>query len=575
MKFLFRYLRPYLGIMSVGLVIKTVGTLVELALPYILSYILDEIVPNNGRLSTIILWGGVMVLCALMALICNVKANRMASKVARDTTERVRHDLFSRILTLSGRQIDAFTIPSLESRVTTDTYNVHSFTDRIQRLGVRAPLLLMGGIVVTLVMDSFLSLVMLAALPLIFVVVYFVSAYGVRLYTRVQKSVDGMIRVVREDSQGIRVIKALSKVKAEHQRYDRVNRGLVHDEKRASLTMGVVNPVMNLIMNLGITFVVLVGAYRVMGNQTEPGKIVAFTQYFTMISTATMSITRIFMMYTKCSASCRRIQEVVDAEPDLIPRSQEDFPPRSGPGYITFDHVNFAYDRSRDTLKDISFSICRGQTLGVIGATGSGKSTLIALLMRMYDVDSGAIYIGGRDVRTYQKAELNALFGVAMQNDFLYSDTIEENIRFGRELSHEQIVHAATVAQADDFITAFPEGYGHMLSQKATNISGGQKQRLLISRALAAQPDILILDDSSSALDYKTDANLRAAIARELRDTTLVVVAQRVSSVMSSDLILVLDEGEIIGSGTHAELLQSCPVYREISESQMGGAFVE
>ena len=575
MKFLFRYLKPYLGAMSVGLVIKTIGTLVELVLPYILSYILDEIVPNDGRLTTIILWGCVMVFCALVALICNVKANRMASKVARDTTERVRHDLFSRILTLSGRQIDAFTIPSLESRVTTDTYNVHSFTDRIQRLGVRAPLLLLGGIVVTLIMDSFLSLVMLAALPLIFVVVYFVSAYGVKLYTRVQKSVDGMIRVVREDSQGIRVIKALSKVKAEHQRYDRVNRNLVRDEKRASLTMGVVNPVMNLIMNLGITFVVLVGAYRVMGNQTEPGKIVAFTQYFTMISTATLSITRIFMMYTKCSASCRRIQEVVDAEQDLTVQSEQDCTPHSGDAYITFEHVNFSYNKSRDTLKDISFSVRRGQTLGIIGATGSGKSTLIALLMRMYDVDSGAVFIDGRDVRTYRKAELNALFGVAMQNDFLYSDTIEENIRFGRELSHEQIVHAATVAQANDFISAFPEGYEHMLSQKATNISGGQKQRLLISRALAANPEILILDDSSSALDYKTDANLRSAIAKEMRDTTLVVVAQRVSSVMNSDLILVLDEGEIIGSGSHTELLQSCPVYREISDSQMGGAFVE
>lgn len=575
MKFLFRYLKPFAGIMSVGLLIKMTGTLVELALPYILSYILDDIVPKDGRLGTIVLWGGVMILCALTALLCNVKANRMASKVARDTAEHVRHDLFARIMTLSGRQIDTFTIPSLESRITTDTYNIHTFTDRIQRLGVRAPLLLLGGIVVTLVMDATLALVMLAALPLIFLVVYFVSSHGVKLYTRVQSSVDGMIRVVREDSQGIRVIKALSKVPAEYARYDRVNRNLVQNEKKASLTMGVVNPVMSLIMNLGITFVVLLGAYRVMGNQTEPGKIVAFTQYFTMISTAMLSITRIFMMYTKCSASAKRIQEVVDAERDLTVRAETEFPSKSGDAWISFENVCFSYNNSRDTLKNITFSIRRGESLGIIGATGSGKTTLISLLLRLYDADSGSVRIDGRDIRTYPKEELNALFGVAMQNDFLYSDTVEENIRFGRVLTHEEIVHAAQIAQADNFITSFPQGYGHLLSQKATNLSGGQKQRLLISRALAANPYILILDDSSSALDYKTDANLRAAIAEHLRGTTLITVAQRVSSVMSSNLILVLEEGEIIGMGSHAELLDSCPVYREISQSQMGGAFVE
>lgn len=575
MKFLFRYLKPFARIMSVGLFIKTVGTLVELALPYILSYILDDIVPNDGRLGTIVLWGGVMILCALTALLCNVKANRMASKVARDTAEQVRHDLFARIMTLSGKQIDTFTVPSLESRITTDTYHIHNFTDRIQRLGVRAPLLLLGGIAVTLIMDSTLALVMLAALPLIFLVVYFVSSQGVRLYTRVQGSTDGMIRVVREDAQGIRVIKALSKVPAEHARYDSVNRNLVRDEKKASLTMGIVNPVMSLIMNLGITFVVLLGAYRVMDNRTEPGKIVAFTQYFTMISTAMLFITRIFIMYTKCAASAKRIQEVVDAEKDLTVRTEAEFPPKTDGAWISFDNVCFSYSNSRDTLKNISFSLGHGEALGIIGATGSGKTTLISLLMRLYDVDSGSVHIGGRDIRTYRKEELNALFGVAMQNDFLYSDTVEENIRFGRALTHEEIVHAAKIAQADGFISAFQQGYGHQLTQKATNLSGGQKQRLLIARAIAANPRILILDDSSSALDYKTDAKLRAAITEQLRDTTLITVAQRVSSVMHADLILVLEEGEIIGMGTHAELLSSCPVYREISQSQLGGAFVE
>jgi len=575
MKFLFRYIKPFTKIMLVGFLIKCTGTLIELALPYILSHILDDVVPNDGRLSMIILWGGVMIACSLIALVCNVKANRMASKVARDCTEQIRHDLFYRTLTLSGRQIDAFTVPSLESRITTDTYNVQDFIGKIQRLGVRAPLLLLGGIIVTLVMDPFLSLVMLAVLPVIFAVVYFVSLWGVRLYKNVQKSVDGMIRVVREDSQGIRVIKALSRVEREHQRYDKVNKKLVSDEKKANLTLGFVNPVMNLLMNLGITFVVLLGAYRVMGRKTDPGVIIAFTQYFTMISTATLSITRIFMMYTRSTASAARIQQVVDAPRELTALSEADYPIKEENGYIVFENVSFSYGGKGNHLKNISFSLPRGQTLGIIGGTGSGKTTLINLLMRFYDINSGSIRIGGRDIRTFEGGELHRKFGIAMQNDFLYSDTIEENIRFGRELSHEDIVRAAKIAQADEFISASSDGYSRILSPKATNLSGGQKQRLLIARALASRPQILILDDSSSALDYRTDSNLRAAIAQNLENTTLIVVAQRVSSVMNCDLILVLDEGEIIGMGKHAQLLENCPVYREISNSQMGGSFVE
>ena len=495
--------------------------------------------------------------------------------MARDSAEEIRHDLFFRTMTLSAGQINSFTIPSLESRITTDTYNVQNFVGRIQRLGVRAPLLLLGGIIVTLIMDSYLALVMLAVLPVIFIVVYFVSLYGVKLYVRVQRSVDGMIRVVREDAQGIRVIKALSKVEKEHRRYDEVNKKLVDDEKKASLTMGFVNPAMNLLMNLGITFVVLLGAYRVMGRQTEPGVIIAFTQYFTMISMATMSITRIFMMYTKSSASAGRIEQVIDAPRDLRVLPKTELPDRDEEGFIVFDSVCFSYGKKKNDLSNISFSLKRGQTLGIIGATGSGKTTAISLLTRFYDVDSGAIRIGGEDIRTIDEKSLHLKFGIAMQNDFLYSDTIEENIRFGRELTHEQIVWAARIAQADGFITAFADGYQHVLSQKATNISGGQKQRLLIARAIAARPEILILDDSSSALDYKTDAALRAAIRENMKGTTTVLVAQRVSSVKDCELIIVLEEGEIIGMGGHEHLMQTCPVYREISDSQMGGCFVE
>jgi ATP-binding cassette subfamily B protein len=297
--------------------------------------------------------------------------------------------------------------------------------------------------------------------------------------------------------------------------------------------------------------------------------------YFTQISMAMMSVTRIFTMYTKCSASAKRISEVINAPEDITIKSETDFPRSESGAHIEFKNVSFSYKGKQNDLENINFSLSRGESLGIIGATGSGKSTLIRLLMRLYDVGDGAVYICGRDVRTIPAEELYPMFGAAFQHDFLYAETIEENIDLGRHLSREQIEFAAKIAQAHDFISAFPDGYEHQLSQKGTNISGGQKQRLLISRAIASHPEILVLDDSSSALDYKTDANLRAALRENMSGTTLVTVAQRVSSVKDCTLILVLDEGKIIGKGTHEELLSSCPEYREISESQMGGAFVE
>ena len=288
-----------------------------------------------------------------------------------------------------------------------------------------------------------------------------------------------------------------------------------------------------------------------------------------------MSSSRVFMRITKGTASGNRIAEVLDTEESLPVQDKQDCPDRQDLPYITFDHVTFSYQKVQNNLSDISFSLEKGQTLGIIGATGSGKSTLLQLLLRFYDPDAGAIYLGGEDIRTLTPESLHARFGVVMQNDFLFADSVRENIDFGRGLSDEVIRAAAASAQAAPFVEAFPEGYEHMLTSKGTNVSGGQKQRLLISRALAGNPEILILDDSSSALDYKTDASLRAAIRENYADTTTIVVAQRVSSIMGCTKILVIDEGQIIGMGTHEELLASCTVYKEISDSQLGGAFLE
>lgn len=574
MKTIITYLRPFYKRMSLGLMIKIAGTLVELALPYILSHILENVVVRQ-EIKLIILWGGAMVACAGLACLCNIVANRMAAKVSRNFSEHVRHDLFDKTIRLSPAQTDAFTIPSLESRITTDTYNLHSFIGMMQRMGVRAPILLVGGIAVTLIMDSFLALSILAVLPFIFVTVFFISKKGVPLYTKVQKSVDSMIRVVREDTQGIRVIKALSKTEYEHRRYDGVNKTLVHDEKKAGITMGAVNPIMTLLMNSAIVAVVALAANRVANHESSATTVIAFMQYFTLISMAMMSVTRMFVMYSKSSASAKRIEEVLKTEEDLTIKSEAEHPSIKTDAHITFENVFFSYKGKRNNLENINLSVPRGGSLGIIGATGSGKSTLVKLLIRFYDVTSGAIRINGRDIRTIHREKFFEMFGIAMQHDFLYADTVEENIKFGRKLSHEDIVRAAKIAQADDFINAFPEGYEHMLSQKGTNVSGGQKQRILIARAVAANPDILILDDSSSALDYKTDAALRRALAENMTKTTVVTVAQRVSSVKNCDVILVLDEGRIIGLGTHDELMEKCPEYKEISDSQMGGAIVE
>lgn len=432
--------------MAVGFSIKVVATLSELMLPYILSHILKNVI--GSRVSDIVLWGGLMVLFSAIALVCNITANRMAAHVSRDFAENMRKDLFAKTLALSARQTDKFTIPSLESRITTDTYNVHSFINMIQRMGVRAPILLFGGIAVTLFMDAKLALVMIALLPIIFVTVYFVRMKGIPLYKNVQSSVDNMVRVVREDSQGIRVIKALSKVDYEHRRYEKVNKELVGKELKAGVVMGSVNPLMTMFMNVGSVAVIALGAYFVSKGASDPENVIAFMQYFTLISTSLMAVTRIFVMYTKCAASAGRIAEVLEAPEDIKLCSKEEYPDIKTDARIVFENVSFSYNDKRDDLSDISFSLKRGESLGIIGATGSGKSTLVKLLLHFYDTDAGNIYVNGENIRTIPKEKFYKIFGSAHQHDFLFADTIRENISFGRDLELEDIKKAANIAQA-------------------------------------------------------------------------------------------------------------------------------
>ncbi len=564
MKKVFQYLKPYTLRMLLGFTIKVLGTFMDLGLPWVLAFIIDDIIPV-GKVSLILWWGVVMIVLSVGARTFNILANRMAARVARNTIRSLRHDLFYKILRLSGSQLDHFTIPSLESRMTSDTYNIHNMIGMMQRIGVRAPIILIGGIVITSTLEPVLTLVLVGVLPFLAFVVFLVSKKGIPLYTHLQISVDKMIRVVRENIAGIRVIKALSKTQFEKNRFAEVNDEVVIKEMKAGTVMAITNPIMNLLLNTGLTLVVIVGAYRVNSGASEPGKIVAFLSYFMIMLHAVMAITRIFVIYSKASASAARILEVLDAEEDLKVEPAEQ---QSADYHVEFQKVSFSYT-TEPCITDISFGIKKGESLGIIGSTGSGKTTLVNLLMRFYDVTEGKILIDGCNIKSMDKQELRRRFGVVFQNDVLFADRVYENISFGRDLSQERVRSAAEDAQAFKFISELSEELDFKLSIKGSNLSGGQKQRLLISRALAGEPEILILDDSSSALDYKTDSQLRKAIREHYQDTTSIIIAQRISSVMKLNHILVIEEGQMAGYGTHEELLQSCEVYREIYQSQM------
>ena len=378
-----------------------------------------------------------------------------------------------------------------------------------------------------------------------------------------------MVRNVRDDYTGIRVIKALSRTEYEKEGFGRINDDVVAKETKAGVTMSATNPVMNAVLNLGMTVVVLVGAYRVDKGLAQVGEIIAFTSYFTIILNAVISISRIFVNVSKGSASAKRICAVLNMPDELV--TDEAFAGEEGEkGSVKFENVTFSYDGA-PALKNVNFEIGRGETLGVIGATGSGKTTLVALLLRFYDADKGRVLVDGVDVRGYDEKKLRAKFGVVLQNDFLMAASVSENVKFDREISDEDMKRAAKNAKAAPFVEALGDGYDSMLTVRGANFSGGQKQRMLIARALAGDPEILVLDDSSSALDYKTDAQLRATLEKEYPDTTKIIIAQRISSVRFADKILVLDAGEAAGFGDDATLMKTCEAYRRIYDSQHEG----
>lgn len=552
--------------MCFQLLVKLGGTVVELFLPSMLSIILDEYVPA-GNMRGVWLTGAAMVLCALLAWLGNVCANRMSTNISRRFTLNLRRDLFRRVTDLSAAQRDAVTDASLVSRLTSDTYNVHNMVDRMQRLGVRAPILLLGGIMVSLSLEPVLTLVLICTLPLLAATIVISSKKGVPLFTRVQEGQDSMVRKIQENMAGARVIRALSRTEYEQQDFARVNEDLSQRQRTADLTMAAVSPIVNFILNAGLAFVVWEGAWRVHTGATLPGTIIAFLSYFTIILNSLLMISRLFVMYSKGSASARRIAEIL-AMPEDLPR--RDAPATSTDNHVEFRSVRFSYNKTTDNVQDITFSLRHGETLGIIGPTGSGKSTLLKLLLRQYDPDGGEILLDGRPLASLTPAELYSRVGVVFQNDFLMADSIRENIRFGRDVAEEAMLSAVDCAQAG-FVHQKDGGMDFMLNVKGRNLSGGQQQRVLIARSLAADPRLLLLDDCSSALDFRTDRTLRHALRERHGEATTILVAQRVSAVMAADHILVMDQGRIIGQGKHEELLRTCPMYRQLCQLQLGG----
>lgn len=567
MKTILGYLRPHALRAAAGITVKFTAAVLELLLPLLLARIIDVCVPAQD-LPGVFRAGGLMLLMAFGAAFCNITANRMAAWVSMDMTQSLRRDLYRRTLYLSQAQLDRFSVSSIVSRLTNDTYNVHQMFDKLQRGGIRAPMLVLGGLALTFLQAPALALVQLAVCSATFCAIALVTRRGVPRYTRAQEAVDTVVRVIRENAAGVRVVKALACQERERTRFAAASREAREAEESAGRILSAANPLSDFLLNLGLVLVVLAGAALVDRGRMAAGQIVAFLSYFTLIQTATLGLAKLFVKLSKGVASARRIEEVL-----LAPEGQPVRPldERPAPGAeLGMEDVSFSYLGVEKDLDGASFQLKKGQTLGILGPTGSGKTTLVSLLLRLYDADEGVVWVGGRDVSALDREALRGRFGVVFQNEALLNGSVYENISFLRQISREDAAAAAKTAQAWEFISALPGGLDAKLDIRGANLSGGQRQRLLIARALAARPGILILDSADSALDYRTAAALHAAIRRDCPGVTLAIISERVASLQGADRILVLEDGAIAAQGTHAQLLKACRRYRRMAELQMG-----
>ncbi|MBU8880429.1 ABC transporter ATP-binding protein/permease [Bacillus sp. FJAT-29790] len=550
----------------VGLVF--VQSMADLFLPTLMADIIDKGVVVGDKAY---IWktGGLMLLVAAFGASASVVASYYSSKAAMGLGRDIRRKVFNHVEKFSLQDFDKVGTASLITRTTNDITQVQQVVIMMLRMVVSAPIMFVGGVIMAVSKDAKLSLVIVATIPILIGAVLLIVYKGIPLFKTVQIRLDRLNLVLRENLTGIRVVRAFNREKQENARLQKANKELMDVSIKVNKIMAFIMPVMMLVMNITVVAIIWFGGIRIDNGGMLIGDLMAFIQYVMQIMFALIMASMMFVMVPRASVSAKRINEVLDMEPTFLDEGTK--PANREQGSLEFDRVAFSYPGAEEpALSNISFRAHAGEMTAIIGGTGAGKSTLVNLIPRFYDVTSGTIRLNGVDIRESSQEEVRSKIGLVPQKALLFSGTIAENIRFGKQdATQDEIEHASRVAQAEDFINQMKDGYDSVITQGGSNVSGGQKQRLSIARALVRKPDIYIFDDSFSALDYKTDAKLRAALKNETKDSTVILVAQRVSSVVEADRIIVLDKGEIAGIGTHQELIENNDVYREIVESQL------
>ncbi|MFC5587501.1 ABC transporter ATP-binding protein [Sporosarcina soli] len=565
---LLKHFTAYKWLVMIILMLVFVQSMADLFLPTLMADIIDKGVVI-GDIPYIWKIGGIMLLVAAFGAIASVAASYYSSKAAMGFGRDIRRKVFQHVESFSIQDAERIGTASLITRTTNDITQVQQVIVMMLRMVASAPIMFVGGLIMAVSKDAKLSLIIVATIPVLAASVLLILYKGVPLFKLVQKRLDRLNLVMRENLTGIRVIRAFNREKQEQVRLQKANKDLTDVSIKVNKVMAILMPVMMLVMNLTVVGVIWFGGIRIDNGGMQIGDLMAFIQYVMQIMFALVMASMMFIMVPRASVSANRINEVLAMQPTFLNEGTQKADKERGT--LEYDNVSFSYPGAEEpALSDISFTAKSGEVTAIIGGTGSGKTTLINLIPRFYDVTAGTIRVNGVDIHESSQKEVRSKIGLVPQKALLFSGTIADNIRFGKQdATQAEIEHAARIAQAEDFILNMKDGYDTVIAQGGTNVSGGQKQRLSIARALVRKPDLYIFDDSFSALDYKTDAQLRAALKDETKEATVIIVAQRVSTVMDADRIIVLEKGEVAGIGTHQELLENNTVYREIVESQI------
>jgi ATP-binding cassette subfamily B protein len=569
---LFRFAKPYKKQVILGPIFKLLEAIFEISIPTIMILIVDKGI-KIGSTSYILKIGGIMFIMATLGVISSFTCQYFASIASQGFGTILREELFKKIGTLSYNEIDEFGTASLINRVINDVNQLQLALAMFIRLAIRVPFLCIGGIIMVMFLDVKLSTIMYLSIPIFAFVLYMIMSKSLPLYKTAQKKLDKLALILRENLSGVRVVRAFSRMEYEKIRFGSANEDQTNTSIKVGKISALMSPITSIIMNFSILFILWFGGIRVNNGAITTGKIIAYINYTTLILSALIIVANLIIIFTKAAASASRVNEIFDTNSSIEYNNAllRDRKSDENVSLIKFEKVSFAYKNSKEySINNASFEIESGQTVGIIGGTGSGKTTLINLIPRLYDVSEGKVLINGIDVREYSKEELGSKIGVVPQKAILFSGTVSENIRWGKEnASIEEVKKAAEISKAAEFIEKLPLKYETNISQGGVNLSGGQKQRLTIARALVGNPEILIMDDSLSAVDYATDAALRSDLKKNTKGMTVIMVSQRVSTIKATDKIIVLDDGLVSGAGTHEELISNCSVYKEICNSQL------